>query len=165
MYNIHLLYSLILEFRAFGFVYIISDALWVFGSLSGFCLAQVLKWCQRRPALVGCHSLRNPPNLLTIEHWSRGWYHLISKEWWNIHSAWRSRRFVFNIIEYFVVIVTRKPISALVVSPILLRTLSPYLSSSTHASEAYKLETKHTKETTVFCVCKEISVQRSVYRP
>jgi len=29
----------------------------------------------------------------------------------------------------------------------------------------YKVEAKHTKETTVFCVSKEISVQRSVYRP
>ena len=29
----------------------------------------------------------------------------------------------------------------------------------------YKLEAKHTKETTVFCVCKEIPVQRPVYRP
>jgi len=30
---------------------------------------------------------------------------------------------------------------------------------------AYELEAKHTKDTTVFCVRKEISVQRFVYRP
>jgi len=30
---------------------------------------------------------------------------------------------------------------------------------------AYKLEAKPTKETTVFCVRKESSVQRPVYRP
>jgi len=29
---------------------------------------------------------------------------------------------------------------------------------------AYKLKAKHTKETTVFCVRKEIFVQRPVYR-
>jgi hypothetical protein len=41
------IYSLILEFRAFGFVYIILDVLRVFGSLSGLCLVllRVLEWC------------------------------------------------------------------------------------------------------------------------
>jgi hypothetical protein len=86
MFNIHFIYSLILEFGAFGFVYIILDVLRVFGSLSGLCLVslRVLKWCtdqskltpwcQRRPPLLQrCGLVMSPLIIGDGRHYANAW--------------------------------------------------------------------------------------------